>query len=325
MEKVLKTFEENNLNIPVLIAGAAASKLHTSIKLEPLYKNKTLYVTDALDTLSAVNKICSDKKENFLKEKSDELHTLSEIYYKNQNIEKNISKSNKNTKFLSPAVVPKETGKYYAEFLLKDVEPFIKYGLIFHNLGVKNTSEEERVEKDIKIILDKMKSENLKVKCSFGVFPCKKEDDSIKIYEDKKEYKIPLTRRHYKPENILLSLSDFFNEKDYAGMFVVSVQSSYFKDDDYMKLLETLILTRIAEAGAEYLQRYVDKNLWETNIRPVPGYPSLPEHSIKKTVFDLIEGEKTGAELTSSFAMKPLSTVCGLYVANPKSFYFNIN
>ena len=170
-----------------------------------------------------------------------------------------------------------------------------------------------------------MKSENLKVKCSFGVFPCEKEDDSIKIYEDKKEYKIPLTRGHYKPENILLSLSDFFNEKDYAGMFVVSVQSSYFKDDDYMKLLETLILTRIAEAGAEYLQRYVDKNLWKTNIRPVPGYPSLPEHSIKKTVFDLIEGEKTGAELTSSFAMKPLSTVCGLYVANPKSFYFNIN
>ena len=52
MEKVLKIFEENNLNIPVLIAGAAASKLHTAIKLEPLYKDKTLYVTDALDTLS---------------------------------------------------------------------------------------------------------------------------------------------------------------------------------------------------------------------------------------------------------------------------------
>ena len=325
MEKVLKIFEEDNLNIPVLIAGAAASKLHTAIKLEPLYKDKTLYVTDALDTLSAVNKICSDKKEDFLKEKSEELHSLSEIYYNNKNIEKNISKSNKNTKFLSPAVVPKETGKYYAEFLLKDVEPFIKYGLIFHNLGVKNTSEEERVEKDIKIILDKMKSENLKIKCSFGVFFCEKEDDSIKIYENEKEYTIPLTRGFYKPEKIKLSLSDFLNERDYAGMFVVSVQSSYFKDDDYMKLLETLILTRIAEAGAEYLQRYVDKNLWQTNIRPVPGYPSLPEHSIKKTVFDLIEGEKTGAELTSSFAMKPLSTVCGLYLANPNSFYFNIN
>lgn len=324
MEKVLNLFKENNLDIPILIAGAAASKLHTSLKLEPVYKNKTLYVTDALDTLSVINSICSQNKESFLKEESEKLHSLAKIYYDNKNLKEDKKVNNSNNNYLSPVSIPKKLGKDFIEFSIKDIEPFIKYGIIFHNMKVKDTKEEKKVENDIKNILNKMKEENLKIKCSFGIFPCIKKEDNIIITENNKEFLIPLTRGIYKPENISLSLSDFFNEKDYIGAFTISVYSEFFKNDDYLKLLETLVLTRLAEAGAEYLHKYLDKNIWNINIRPVPGYPSLPEHSIKKTIFDLIDGEKTEAKLTSSFAMTPLSSVCGLYISNPKSFYFNI-
>ena len=61
MEKILELFNESNLDIPVLIAGATTSKLHTAVKLEPLYKNKTLHVTDAINTLSIINNIYSNK------------------------------------------------------------------------------------------------------------------------------------------------------------------------------------------------------------------------------------------------------------------------
>mgnify|MGYP000999112113 FL=1 len=328
MEKVLNLFNENSLNIPVIIAGAAASMLHTSIKLAPIYRNKTLYAADALDTLTAAEMLCSDKKDNFLKEKADELNKIAKIYYdnnKNKSIENKPSAEGSNDKFLSPVSSPLKTGKDFIEFSVKDTEPFIKYGLIFHNLKVKDTKEEKEVEKDIKMILDTMKKEKLTVKCSFGIFPCKKNEDSITITENQKNFSIPLKRGIYKPQSTSLSLSDFFNKEDYIGAFTISVFSNFFKDNDYLSLLETLVLTRIAEAGAECLQKYIDKNLWKINIRPVPGYPSLPDHSIKKTIFDLIEGERTGATLTSSFAMTPLSSVCGLYVSNPKSFYFNLD
>ena len=328
MEKVLNLFNENSLNIPVIIAGAAASMLHTSIKLAPIYRNKTLYAADALDTLAAAEMLCSDKKDNFLKEKADELNKIAKIYYennKNKSIENKPSAEGSNDKFLSPVSSPLKTGKDFIEFSIKDTEPFIKYGLIFHNLKVKDTKEEKEVEKDIKMILDTMKKEKLTVKCSFGIFPCKKNEDSITITENQKNFSIPLKRGIYKPQSTSLSLSDFFNKEDYIGAFTISVFSNFFKDNDYLSLLETLVLTRIAEAGAECLQKYIDKNLWKINIRPVPGYPSLPDHSIKKTIFDLIEGERTGATLTSSFAMTPLSSVCGLYVSNPKSFYFNLD
>ena len=328
MEKVLNLFNENSLNIPVIIAGAAASMLHTSIKLAPIYRNKTLYAADALDTLTAAEMLCSDKKDNFLKEKADELNKIAKIYYennKNKSIENKPSAEGSNDKFLSPVSSPLKTGKDFIEFSIKDTEPFIKYGLIFHNLKVKDTKEEKEVEKDIKMILDTMKKEKLTVKCSFGIFPCKKNEDSITITENQKNFSIPLKRGIYKPQSTSLSLSDFLNKEDYIGAFTISVFSNFFKDNDYLSLLETLVLTRIAEAGAECLQKYIDKNLWKINIRPVPGYPSLPDHSIKKTIFDLIEGERTGATLTSSFAMTPLSSVCGLYVSNPKSFYFNLD
>ena len=67
-----------------------------------------------------------------------------------------------------------------------------------------------------------------------------------------------------------------------------------------------------------------EENIWVPNIRPAIGYSSIPDHSIKKIIFEIINGEKTGASLTNNFAMTPLSTVCGIYISNPKSFYFNL-
>ncbi len=93
----MELFSKNNLNIPILIAGATTSKLHTAVKLEPLYKNKTIHVTDAIDTLTIVNNICSDKKEDFLLEKSKDLHKISEIYFSNKNKkEETIQESSEN-------------------------------------------------------------------------------------------------------------------------------------------------------------------------------------------------------------------------------------
>ena len=323
MEKVLNLFSKNNLDIPILIAGAASSKLHTALKLEPVYKNKTLYVTDALDTLFVVSSLCSENiKEKILKEKSDELHRLAEIYNKNKENKivsnnKNISKSNNFCE--NDIIVPKATGKFYEEFSIEKIEPFIDYEILFHDFKIKGTSEEKNIVNDIKKILNTMKENRVMLRCAYGIFPCVKEKNSVIINHEEKSYTLPFAEGTHK--NQIISLADFFHKNDYVGGFVISVYSNLFKEDKYLSLLESILLTRIAEGGAEFLQNHISSSLWKINIRPAVGYPAIPEHSLKSIVFELTEGEKTGVSLTSSFAMNPLSSVCGIYISNPKSFY----
>ena len=82
MEKVLKYFQENSMKTPILIAGATTSPLHTALRLEPLYSGKVLHVSEALDTLQSINKLCSDEREEFLSEKLQNFKTLRKLYEK---------------------------------------------------------------------------------------------------------------------------------------------------------------------------------------------------------------------------------------------------
>ena len=59
-------------------------------------------------------------------------------------------------------------------------------------------------------------------------------------------------------------------------------------------------------------------------IRPAPGYPACPEHTVKKDIFDLLKTNEIGMELTESMAMLPASSVSGFYFSHPNSNYFNV-
>lgn len=303
MEKVLKYFQENSMKTPILIAGATTSPLHTALRLEPLYSGKVLHVSEALDTLQSINKLCSDEREEFLSEKLQNFKTLRKLY------EKNRKESIEDTQeILSPVIIPKEIGKKYLEISLEDIEKYINLDILLHTLKVKNSNEELKIKEDLSFIFNKMKENNLKVRGSYGIFSSKKIDGKL-IIED----------------NIISTKEDFIykfiNNDDYIGAFALSYKSEIFKEKEYLKILEELLNNRIVEAGAEYLEDFVSKNIWKINIRPAIGYPSLPNHQLKETVLKILDGDKLDIKLTSSYAMLPLSSVCGLYISNPKSFY----
>lgn len=311
MEKVLQLFNENNMNIPVFIAGATTSQLHTALKLEPLYKGKTIHVNEAIDTLTAVNSICSDEKEKFLQEKTEKLEKLRKIYLEKN--EKKVEKIFVTQDFISETVIPNFKGNSYIEFEIKELENYINWDMFLYNLKVKNTPQEKKILDEGREILEIMKEKNIKIRCSYGIYPCINRDKILEI----KNIKLDFSQEKN-------SICSFLNENDYIGGFAVSVYSTIFKKDEYKNLLEQLILTRLAEAGSEYLEKYiVDNNIWKIKIRPAIGYPTLPNHSMKKEILELIEGDKTGIVLTKNGAMSPLSSVCGIYLANPKSYYFN--
>ncbi|WP_443863453.1 methionine synthase [Fusobacterium ulcerans] len=322
MEKILSLLDISKLSIPVLIAGAATSKLHTAVKLEPFYQGKTFHTTDALDTLTIINKLIYGDRDLFITEKTKELRELCKVYLNNKKDTSKISVSPKED-FTSEVIVPKQLGKQYIEFPLQKIEKYINWNFLLHNMKVKNTPLEENTLNDAKYILEKMKENDIKVRCAFGIFPCTKDSDNLTIKDSDKNWAISFIRGEVKNKDI--GISDFFNENDFIGTFIISVNSSLFDKDNYMSIMESILLTRIAEAASEFMEIYLkEENIWLPNIRPAIGYSSIPDHSIKKTIFEIAEGERTGAYLTNNFAMSPLSTVCGIYISNPKSFYFDL-
>ncbi len=149
------------------------------------------------------------------------------------------------------------------------------------------------------------------------------------------------------------SLSDFICPgelgSDFMGAFAVTIHGAkkhidhFAADhDEYNKILVQILADRFVEAFAECLHQKVRKEYWgyEKNenltneelikekykgIRPAPGYPACPDHTEKIKLFDLLNvTENIGIEMTESLAMNPPASVCGWYIAHPKSHYFGL-
>ncbi len=137
--------------------------------------------------------------------------------------------------------------------------------------------------------------------------------------------------------------------RDYAGAFWVTAgegadalaDAFAIEGDDYQSILVKALADRLAEAFAERLHERVRRELWGyargealTNrqliaeeyagIRPAPGYPALPDHSLKRILFRILDAGRIGASLTESCAMMPAASVSGLYIGHPASFYFGV-
>jgi 5-methyltetrahydrofolate--homocysteine methyltransferase len=194
----------------------------------------------------------------------------------------------------------------------------------------------------------------------FGFWPAASEGDDIVVYRDESRGE-ELCRFHAlrqqwerKGQNHFLSLADFVapaetGRKDYVGAFAVTAGIGADKlaarfdkqHDDYNSIMTKALADRLAEAFAEYLhfearrawgygrnERHSNEELIAEKyrgIRPAPGYPSQPDHTEKRTLFELLDADRAGITLTESFAMQPAASVSGLYFAHPESRYFAVD
>src|SRR5690606_625606 len=128
-----------------------------------------------------------------------------------------------------------------------------------------------------------------------------------------------------------------------SGLGCDELAEQYIKNhDDYNSIMIKALADRLAESFAEKMHEGVRKEYWGyspaetfsnedlikeeyTGIRPAPGYPACPEHSEKRTLFDLLDAEaKTGLQLTENYAMFPTAAVSGFYFSHPQSRYFGL-
>jgi 5-methyltetrahydrofolate--homocysteine methyltransferase len=189
-------------------------------------------------------------------------------------------------------------------------------------------------------------------------------DDDIEVYTDDTRSEVAFTYYGVRQQTVKpvidgvarpnQCLADFIAPKssgvaDYIGLFAVTTgigierHEKRFEDahDDYSSIMLKSLADRLAEAFAEHLHQRVRKDLWgymsdETldndalikeeyaGIRPAPGYPACPEHTVKADMFRVLQCDEIGMQLTESFAMFPGASVSGFYLAHHDSKYFSV-
>ncbi|MGB9852197.1 MAG: methionine synthase [Candidatus Kapaibacteriota bacterium] len=210
-------------------------------------------------------------------------------------------------------------------------------------------------------LLDLIVKDNLiTANCAFGIFPANSIGEDVEVYDPEKPKSLKTvfhflrqqTRKEANKPNY--SLADFIAPKefgivDFIGAFIVTAGigaeqlSQQFKEekDDFRAILTKLLADRLAEAFAELLHKKVRTEFWAYSqenlstddllkekyrgIRPAPGYPACPDHTEKQIIFEILSnGNDLGVDLTESYLMKPVASVCGFYFAHPEAKYFPV-
>ena len=185
-------------------------------------------------------------------------------------------------------------------------------------------------------------------------------DDDIEVYTDETRSEVLFTWTNLRQQTVKREgvdnkcLADFIAPKstgiaDYIGLFAVTSgigidkkEADFEKQhDDYSSIMLKAIGDRFAEAFAECMHARVRRDLWGyapneeldnealikeayQGIRPAPGYPACPEHTVKRAMFEVLGCGDIGMILTDSYAMYPAASVSGFYFSHPQSQYFNV-
>jgi 5-methyltetrahydrofolate--homocysteine methyltransferase len=188
-------------------------------------------------------------------------------------------------------------------------------------------------------------------KATVGLWRCKREGDDVLVLAGNDWTRLSFLRQQVKKREgrANFCLADFINREgeDWIGGFAVGIHGlephlERFKQahDDYSDILLKALADRLAESFAEVLHAEVRQRLWNyaeehlsneqlirekyQGIRPAPGYPACPDHSLKPLLFDMLGGHPGEVTLTENFAMLPTSAVSGFYFGHRDSQYFGV-
>ncbi|MCA6407397.1 MAG: methionine synthase [Cytophagales bacterium] len=381
MVHVAKEMEREGMVLPLLIGGATTSRIHTAVKIDPVYSGPVVHVLDASRSVPVASEFINPDtrgafkarvKDEYIKLRSEhEGRQQAKNYISLLEARKNKVKINWNNTFISkPSFLGKKVlVNYPLEEIAKYIDwtPFFQTWMLFgrypdifkdEKVGV----EAQKLFDDAQVMLRRIiAGRKLSANGVLAFYPANStETDDVQLYAKDGLNQLAtlhfLRQQNKKAKDLPnFCLSDFVapqssGKEDYIGIFAVTtgigleklVDEARAKQDDYAEIMAKALADRLAEAFAELLHARVRKEYWgyaaneyltaeemikETyqGIRPAPGYPACPDHTEKKTIFELLDAEKeVGITLTESFAMFPTAAVSGYYFSHYESKYFGL-
>ena len=333
MEEICKEMTARGLDTPLLVGGAAASALHTAVRLAPLYGH-VFYAQDASASAVLANQLITDREGTEAAEHQKQEH-LRELY----------AQSSRQKKAGQPAVEPFPASSFIKgePFLniagrrlgIEEVEPFFDWNMFAAIWGIKSGTGHDELRKlraDAHKEIDRLKNGNAcRITISARFDGCHSEGDDIVS----KDFRLPMLRQEGGR-----SLADFVPPKEYGfespmGMFAISVHTESHPSGcdcpacgtEYGPMLTRAVRLTLAEAASEWLSRHIHKELpsefsGAKVIKPAAGYSSCPDHTLKRDILRLLpESERLGITLLDSCAMIPDASICGLIFIHPDATY----
>lgn len=332
MEEICKEMTARGLDTPLLVGGAAASALHTAVRLAPLYGH-VFYGQDASASAVLANQLITDREGTEAAEHKKQEH-LRELYAQS-------SQKKAGHKPVEPFpafsfIKGEPFGNISGKRLgIEEVEPFFDWNMFAAIWGIKSGTGHDELRKlraDAHKEIDRLKNGNAcQITISARFDGCHSEGDDIVS----KDFRLPMLRQEGER-----SLADFVPPKEYGfespmGMFAISVRTESHPSGcdcpacgtEYGPMLTRAVRLTLAEAASEWLSRHIHKELPDgfkeaKIIKPAAGYSSCPDHTLKRDILRLLpESERLGITLLDSCAMIPDASICGLIFIHPDATY----
>lgn len=332
MEEICKEMTARGLDTPLLVGGAAASALHTAVRLAPLYGH-VFYGQDASASAVLANQLITDREGTEAAENKKQEH-LRELYAQSSQ-KKAVHKPVEPfpaSSFIKGEPFGNISGKRLG---IEEVEPFFDWNMFAAIWGIKSGTGHDELRKlraDAHKEIDRLKNGNAcRITISARFDGCHSEGDDIVS----KDFRLPMLRQEGER-----SLADFVPPKEYGfespmGMFAISVRTESHPSGcdcpacgtEYGPMLTRAVRLTLAEAASEWLSRHIHKELpsefsGAKVIKPAAGYSSCPDHTLKRDILRLLpESERLGITLLDSCAMIPDASICGLIFIHPDATY----
>lgn len=332
MEEICKEMTARGLDTPLLVGGAAASALHTAVRLAPLYGH-VFYGQDASASAVLANQLITDREGTEAAEHKKQEH-LRELYA--QSSQKKAGHKPVEPFPASSFIKGEPFGNISGKRLgIEEVEPFFDWNMFAAIWGIKSGTGHDELRKlraDAHKEIDRLKNGNAcQITISARFDGCHSEGDDIVS----KDFRLPMLRQEGER-----SLADFVPPKEYGfespmGMFAISVRTESHPSGcdcpacgtEYGPMLTRAVRLTLAEAASEWLSRHIHKELpsefsGAKVIKPAAGYSSCPDHTLKRDILRLLpESERLGITLLDSCAMIPDASICGLIFIHPEATY----
>ena len=342
--------------IPVIVGGATTSSVHTAVKLAPLYDGPVIHGGDASRTAGICKRLLGGASADFITSVKEEQRRIRETY-NNRDIKLySVEQAREMAEKFFPDsfIQPEGYGEdnlTVRDLPLNELHDYIDWNGLMHFWGFKGKLQELIYREDekgkeaekiymqaVELLGEAMVGGEFEASAVVNFYEASSAvedgEDVILIYDKPggeviERFPMPRQRREGSGYR---SVADYFPpvggepQHSVIGVFAVKVEDLKEKELDhksYEYLLRHSLCARLTDALASWIQDQV--SMGQHMTRPAFGYPSCPSHALKKRAFDLLKApERLGVHLTESYAVYPVTVICGLLVAHPQAEYFGV-
>lgn len=321
---VIRELRRAGITITVIVGGATTSPMHTAVKMAPEYDGLVVHSTDASRNMQIITSLTSPTARVFAAGILADQKRLRELYASAQDrrpladYRERLAEA-KEKRHISPGAVGEQSIRSFLHYDIAAVERHIDWDMFCAEWGVKKEEDKKQLIADAQQMLERLKRENiLDLQGVIATLPVHVEGDDIVV----QGLYLPMLRNQTIGEDNL-SVADFAAEAGRITFFAISAgvglkqfAEGLRKDvDEYGAFMAKVLADRLAEALAEEVVPAAEGE------RHAFGYPSCPDHSLKRDVFDLLQVEHlTNMRLTDSYMIDPAESICGMIIPGARYF-----